>query len=237
LEYDNIMEKYIFDKFIKVSDNSKKLNNYTWEYGTVGQIDAVEFFSTLIKNDDGFTVIDIGAQSGAYSLMSKFFDKTKWFCFEPDPINYECLLENIKLNDITNVDVKNLAVNDISGTVKLNICKTHRGLNTIGQNPTRFTQNDTEEYLIDSNNLDSLFENTKIDLIKIDTEGCEYNILKGAKQVISKYKPKIFLEYYNENLNQFGITIEDLNNLIYELNYHITWSKEDNVLIEYNHGK
>lgn len=227
------MVTYIFNKLIEVSDNSQKYNRYTWEHGVVGQKSAVEFFSTLVENNENFTIVDIGAQSGAFSLMSKFFEKTKWYCFEPDPINYDCLLENIKLNDINNIKVNNVAISDEKGIVKLNICKSHRGLNTLGTNLVRFNSNDVEEHIINSDTLDSLFLDIKIDLIKIDTEGCEYNILKGAKKVIEKYKPKIFLEYYDMNLRQFGLTIEDLNKLISEIGYHIVWSQEDNVLIEY----
>jgi FkbM family methyltransferase len=182
-------------------------------------------------------VVDIGAQSGAYTLMAKFFKNTKWYCFEPDPVNYECLLENLSLNKITNVNVQNIAINDDKGTVTLNICKNHRGLNTIGSNITRFESTDTEEHVIESNNLDSLFLDKKIDLIKIDTEGCEYNILKGAKKIINKYKPKIFLEYYEENLNQFGVSKQNLDDIILDLNYHIVWRQEDNVLIEYKYEK
>jgi FkbM family methyltransferase len=229
--------KYIFNEEVKVSERSKLYNNYTWENGVVGQISAVEFFSTLIKNEENFTVVDIGAQSGAYSLMSKFFNKTNWFCFEPDPINYECLLENIDLNSIDNVTPKNIAISDVKGEVTLNICKSHRGLNTIGSNLIRFGENDVEEFLIKSDTMDSIFSDIKIDLIKIDTEGCEYNILNGARKIIEKYKPKIFLEYYDINLNQFGLSIKDLDNLISELNYHIVWAQEDNVLIEYKYEK
>lgn len=228
-----MIENYIFDKKISVSEKSKILNNFTWENNTVSQIGAVEFFSMFVKDELNFTVVDIGAQSGAFSLMSKFFKNTYWYSFEPDPDNFECLIQNINLNEITNIHPLNLAINNINGKTDLRICVNHRGLNTLGENLTRFSENESYIYEVETKTLDSLFEYKKIDLIKIDTEGCEYNILQGAKSVIKKYKPFIFMEYSDINLAQFNHTISDLNNLIHELNYQIVSIFDDNILIKH----
>ena len=82
------------------------------------------------------------------------------------------------------------------------------------------------------NTLDNIFEENKVDLIKIDTEGAEYSILQGAKSLLKKSSPKILLEYSNDNLSQFNLSIHDLNNLIEDLNYKISWIKNENIFIE-----
>jgi FkbM family methyltransferase len=226
------MINYIFDNKIKVSDNSLRYNGYTWYNQSVGQLDAIEFFCGLIKNDKDFVIIDIGAQSGAYSLCSKFYSNTNWFSFEADPVNYNCLIENIALNDITNIKPYNIGLGNEEGELILNVCRNHRGLNTFGKELKRFGIEEREEVNIRVNKLDNLEEISKIDLIKIDTEGCEYDIILGAMNKIKIFKPKIFMEYHEENLNQFGYTLDDLNKLIDAIGYHITWGKEDNILIE-----
>ena len=46
----------------------------------------------------------------------------------------------------------------------------------------------------------------EVDLIKIDTEGWEYFVLKGGKQTINKYRPIILMEFEEINMNQCGVT-------------------------------
>lgn len=226
------MIKYIHNKNIHITNDSVIHNKHTWEGGTVYQLDSIEYFFSLIKNQKDFCVLDIGAQSGCFSLMAKFCEETTWYAFEPDPINYKCLVENLSLNNIKNVITSKVGISNVSGTSTFNICSTHRGLNTLGTDLKRFTESESEKLIIETKTLDDLFNNKKIDLIKIDTEGCEFNILIGAKNIIKKYKPKIFLEYYDINLRQFGYTIDDLNKLINDIDYKITWIKDDNALIE-----
>ena len=72
--------------------------------------------------NEGDTVIDIGANIGTTVLsMSKNVGKTgKVIAFEPQLIMSQCLNTNLTLNDITNVDIYNLAISNKSGWAKLN---------------------------------------------------------------------------------------------------------------------
>ena len=65
--------------------------------------------------------------------------------------------------------------------------------------------------------------NTRIDLIKMDTEGSEYDIIMGGIKTIKKYKPKILLEYNAGNMSQCGHSMEELDSLIDEINYEKFW--------------
>jgi FkbM family methyltransferase len=223
------MIDYIFDKKIKISKNSLKYNPFTWN-SPVYQKETIEFFYNLIQ--ENFCILDIGAQSGAFSLLSQYFPTTKFYSFEPDPISYNCLLENININNITNIIPHPVALSSKSEEGILNINNSHRGLNTLGSSLLRFSEEDNEKIKVKIETIDNLFLNNKVDLIKIDTEGAEYDILLGGINTIEKYKPKILLEYFDLNLRQFGRNIEQLNELIFSINYKITWIKEDNILIE-----
>lgn len=223
---------YVYDNKIFVSLDSIEINNHTWENETISDLNLIESFYDMICDD--FVILDIGAQSGCFSLLSKFFPNTEWYSFEPDPTNYELLIKNLELNNINNVNSFNVGISNKIGNQKLKILKNHRGLNNYGENLIRFRIDDPNVICIETpvDTIDNLFYNKKIDLIKIDSEGSEFNILEGGKDTLIKYKPKILLEYYEPNLNQFNKTFKDLHNLFDDLGYQITKSFGSDVLIE-----
>jgi FkbM family methyltransferase len=140
---------------------------------------------------------------------------------------------NIQLNGINNVVIENKGVGKSDATdCVLNVCNHHNGLHTFGNNLTRFTQAESSTQLSDIVSLDTYFKDIPIHLIKIDTEGAEYDILSGGINVIKKYKPTIVLEYEDINLRQFGRSLEELNSLITDaLGYKILQTYAGNVII------
>lgn len=221
---------YIKNKNILVSQESKEFNPFTWMDNGIYQEAAINFVYNKIK--DNFIVLDIGAQSGSFSLLSKFLPNTTWHSFEPDPTNRGLLEQNLKINNINNVIVYKDALSDKIGEDTFSINPNQRGLNTLGKNLIRFNEKDSLKIKINLNTIDNLFLNTKIDFIKIDTEGAEYNIINGAREVLKKYKPVIFLECEDANLQQFNLSEKKLKELIKDIGYKITWQEEDNIFIE-----
>lgn len=61
----------------------------------------------------------------------------------------------------------------------------------------------------------------KIDFIKIDVEGAEYLVLKGAENVLKKYSPVIMLELYEFHTKCFGYSPEELINYLGDLGYRL----------------
>lgn len=226
---------YILGNKILINDDTKEYNLYTWGSNgdNIYQLDVVEFFYEKIPKNEEVTIIDIGAQSGVFTLLAKFLPKSTWYSFEPDKFNHDLLLDNIKINNIKNVNTYTTAISNTIGNGILNVNKNHRGLNTLGKNLKRFTEDNAEKHIVDITTIDNLFYNTKIDFIKIDTEGAEYDILSGAMNTIEKYKPKILMEYYDENLQQFSKNIQQLDQLISDMGYTITQKCDDNIMIEF----
>lgn len=216
---------YIFKKEIFLTQESVKHNSYTWWKRGIWQKNVIEYFYNLIE--DGICVVDIGAQSGAFSLLAKYFPNSEFHCFEPDPTNFSLLEENIKLNELSNIEIHQLAISNTTTPQILNVNPSHSGLHTLGKNPG-FKSNSIE---VNTSTLDVFFKDKKVDLIKIDTEGGEYDILKGGINLITTHKPKILLEYHKGNLSQFNISLQDLDKLIKSLEYKIEWQYQDNVLI------
>lgn len=208
-------------------------NKYTWYPNINDDKNLVEKFYSLVSSKENAIIVDIGAQSGLFTLMAKYLEKTEWYAFEPEPLNYQLLCNNININNIQNVKVFQNGISDKNEILKLNVCKNHYGLNTFGNNLIRFNKNDSYELNIETYTLDSMFQNIPISFIKIDTEGCELSILKGGINVIKKYKPIILLEYEEQNINQFNYTLKDLDNFIEnELEYKIVENINNNIFIE-----
>ena len=224
---------YAYGNKISISSDTIENNPYTWNNQSANDLYLVERFHDLIKEDS--VILDIGAQSGLFTLLSKFFPKTKWYAFEPDPFNYDLLLKNLTINGVTNVNTFNIGITNKIGNDELKICTSHRGLNNYGNRISRFDSNSDDTIIVNTpmDMIDNLFQDQNIDLIKIDAEGCEYNILCGAKNVIEKNKPKILLEYYEPNLLQFEKNFCDLHKLLDKINYEIVEAFVGDVLIQY----
>jgi FkbM family methyltransferase len=220
---------YINGTEISVSENALYLNccfvhptkDSEWFEPFVWELDVIQKFVDQIQND--FVVLDIGANTGLFSLAAKYYENTKWHLFEPDPFNYSSLQENLKINEIENVSLYEEAMGDKVGKEILKICSIHRGLNTIGKDVKRFSESESIDHPVKMNTIDNLFLDTKIDLIKIDTEGSEYDIIVGGIETIKKYKPKILLEYNEVNMSQCGHSRQELDLLINQINYEPFW--------------
>ena len=221
---------YVNGKNILVTQETIEKNSYTWEGNQVYEIEMIQKFLDYIQ--DGYTILDVGAQSGSFCLSAKLYPNTKWYAFEPDPVNLKLLTDNLKLNSITNVLVSDQALSSKVENGTLKICNNHRGLNTLGKKLHTFSEDECTNQPVKINTIDNLFLNERIDLIKIDAEGSEYDILLGARETIKKYKPKILLEYCEHNLWQCEKTQDQLDNLIKEFNYEVVWQHGGNIFIE-----
>lgn len=129
-----------------------------------------------LKRD--WIVIDCGANIGLYTI--KVAPKVKKvISIEPNPHNFNMLLLNLKINRLKNVVPLNLAVYSRKKLIKI-----------YGEGPTSsiFKPRHSEIYeKVVAIPLDSITkELRKIDLLKIDVEGAEIEVLKGASNTLKK---------------------------------------------------
>jgi FkbM family methyltransferase len=124
-----------------------------------------------IKNDD--IVIDVGAHIGLFALFASQYCKNgKIYCFEPVKENYDLLLDNIKLNNLTNIIPFNCAVSDKSSKVKI-FLRDDEASHSMYITNSNYVE-------VSSMTLDDFFKETKIkkcDFLKLDCEGAEYDII------------------------------------------------------------
>ncbi len=157
---------------------------------------------SIIRQD--FNIIDVGANVGYYTL--NFANRSPngiIYAFEPDLDNHKVLRENISLNPFENIKTFEIALGNCESRCDLEVvCGTNLGMNRVvlnGKGKIRMAKLDDLDIECDI-----------IHLIKVDIEGFEYDFLKGAKNVIFKNKPILFIEFCDINLKKYGSSAFEL---------------------------
>ena len=178
--------------------------------------DTVKLFVKLLKYSN--IVFDIGASTGIYSLIAAIYNPSgKVYAFEPLPISFNHLKKNININRLHNVHIDSGAVTNYNGDIKLYIPP---GVIPLDSSTLPGFRPVSEMISVRALTIDSFVnENNipKIDLIKIDTEGNEYMILKGAKDVLKRDKPMIICEVLKGRTESF------LNSILEDMGYKFFW--------------
>lgn len=161
-------------------------NHGCW-LGTYERGIRVKLEKTVRETD---IVYDIGAHVGYYTLLfSKIVGNSgRVFSFEPLKRNLIYLGKHLKINRITNVSVVEAAVSDSAGTQFFEVGKSHSmgHLSPEGGVGEKVCVLTLDEFIFGS-------KNPVPQCIKIDVEGAETLVLKGAKRVLSEFHPIIFL--------------------------------------------
>jgi FkbM family methyltransferase len=150
--------------------------------------------SILLKPDSVF--IDVGANLGIYSLLaSEIINHGRIYAIEPSQRDYERLVDHINLNKRDNIIPINKACSDKQRLLCLHIAdNSFSGENSVNYLP-KVKQPTTE--VIHAEPLDMILGNlhvNRVDMIKIDVEGYEYNVLLGAQETLQKYRPALLIE-------------------------------------------
>ena len=169
-------------------------------------------------------VLDVGANIGQVTMnASKLVGPAgKVIAFEPDPLNFDRLLTNLQLNYVPNVTVEQLGLGDKAGSFLIsNVDVGNQGMNRIVKLGSDQGRTSTIEVTtIDTYVREHNFE--RVDVIKIDVEGFEFNVLNGAKATMEKWHPVLFIELDDENLMQQGSSARELVGLLDGLSYKVT---------------
>lgn len=166
----------------------------------VGGLIASEVNAIYAKPDGGDVVVDAGAHYGVYTLLASRLVGNRGIvlAFEPHPHNYKRLLTNLRVNKIKNVKTFNLALGDFDGQTKLYLFSDSGGHSTT---PELSSTSYFDGYInVKVNRIDTIIRKLgieKISLIKIDAEGAELKILRGARKSIQKHRPKLTIASYH----------------------------------------
>lgn len=160
--------------------------------------------STLNKGD---CFVDVGANIGLMSVYaSKLVGKEgKVLSFEAMPSTSELFLENIEINKLENIVVNNFALGSYEGKTKIyDNWQVNRG----GASLVVKTA-ESNSFEIDIYRLDTVFQKELIPrVIKIDVEGFELEVLKGAVETITKFHPILIIELSENRKNVHDSSLE-----------------------------
>lgn len=223
----NYVNIFASSKYVGGSWQGKPYNGMP----TAWDMDTIRFFHEQSLEYKHPFMLDIGANTGTFCLLPKINPDIKGIAFEPTPDIYEILKKNILLNNIQNkMKTMPIALSDKKGVATLKYPRSGKdsGFACLGK-PLRF--NDWIEVEVPTDTLDNIALQQKIekvDLIKIDTEGCELFVLKGGEGLIREYYPGILAEFYEQNTLQFGYHADQIKDLLFSWGYSCKQiSKED----------
>ena len=162
----------------------------------------------------GNTAIDVGAHTGRHTLpmLRAVAPDGKVHAFEPLPDARRQLEQDVLADPVRTrlATISSCALSDHEGTEEF-VCAVdlpgYSGLRTrIYDYPTRI-----ERIPVRVSTLDHTFRDASaIDYIKIDAEGGELAILRGATSVIDRFSPVVTFEFGANTLANYGVTVEDM---------------------------
>ena len=175
----------------------------------------------------GMIVLDIGAHHGFYTLLAsrKVGKKGKVIAFEPSPRERRRLVRHLRINGCSNVRVEALALAAKEEETTLFVVKGREtGLNSL--RPPKADE-PLETISVTVTTLDGYLEQkgiAAVDFIKMDVEGAELEVLKGATHLLSRPpRPVILSEVQDIRTESFGYRAKDILEFLHQRNFH--WFK------------
>ena len=194
-------------KIVKLNDNLYYYNGY---YLPVNQFDSSVFYSkyaideltTLdsVRNKD---IIDAGGYVGDTALLFSSYTDKSIHVFEASPSNMDIIRETIRLNQLENIVPVSKALGEKSGTATFSLGE-RNSWNSLVERPGYNYPNHIEVPVI---TLDDYVRenNLEVGLIKVDIEGGEQLLLKGAVETIRTQHPILLISIYHSANDFFEI--------------------------------
>jgi FkbM family methyltransferase len=175
---------------------------------------------------DDWAVIDIGAGIGDFSIYAAYGRPKTWvYAYEPFPDSYEFLKKNLALNDIKNVEALQEAVWSKAGELVLDISgeePLQAASSEEGQGAMKTREHTVEVPAVSLETVLNRHGLARVDLVKLDCEGAEYEILMKASPGILARIQRIVMEYHtiDENYNR-----ETLVEFLESAGYRVAWQE------------
>jgi FkbM family methyltransferase len=166
-------------------------------------------------------VLDLGAHIGLVSLpVSRHLAPGgKVYAFEPSASNRRLLERHLALNRADNVEIVDALVGEADAdAVVFYEAEGDNPMNTIARNTGRpgFAATTKRQVSVDSF---CQARGLSPDIVKIDVEGAEIGVLEGAREVLQRHRPTIFLSVHPRQIAELGHTVDELAALIEALGY------------------
>ena len=197
---------------------------------------ATKYFQSILK--PGMVVYDIGSNIGYYVLVAheKIESEGFIYSFEPLQSNVELLKMNTAANGITNIEIYPIALGDMHTQEILSISKLSN-LNAIVKEEDIselglkwFDKHIIGKTEVEQWDLDGFIEYNKLpipDVLRMDVEGYEIRVLKGADTTLEKMATGsiLFIEFHGDLIRDKKQVITKLHSELIEKDFFVTWGQ------------
>jgi len=169
-----------------------------------------------VDDAKGGDVIEVGANIGG-SLVPRAAEHPglRFHCIEPVPEFFDVLATNVKAYAPPNVTLYSHAIGASDGE----ILRIYTQLGTAGAVAGYDDHARIGSVEVRASTIDALFSGLNLRLLKIDTDGFEHAILTGARSVLARCRPLIFMEFHVSLMRKAGIPPERTIELLRDLGY------------------
>lgn len=208
---------------------SVKINNFSLRLPTryfryfPGDYESANFSFLESFCKKGDVIIDVGAHFGLFSVRAAQITGTngKVYAFEPAPPTFDLLKKTISLNKVENIvfPVK-AAMTDKNGEATFYISNT---VGDVANSLVNYNDNIHTGYKVELIQCDTFVQkhNIKVGFFKIDAEGAELSVLKGAEKVLREQKPYCILSMHPASIIKFGDSNEKIWKFLAGLDYDV----------------
>jgi FkbM family methyltransferase len=184
-------------------------------YYATNEPETCDWITDHVRPD--WTVIDVGAHIGLYTMiLSRLVSDGTVYAYEPSERSRNMLAQNMAHNcnvfDFTNIHMLPVAVGSIAGrSIPATLWLTD-GNNDYGKTYGEFNFTTLDNDCIKHSMV------SRLDFIKCDVDGWDYDVILGAQETIKRFRPYIIIEV-NYALKWRGHNQDDLNQLLESLQY------------------
>ncbi|MCE5185858.1 MAG: FkbM family methyltransferase [Planctomycetaceae bacterium] len=161
------------------------------------------------------TCVDVGCSRGdILEMMVKYAPRGRFLAFEPLPDHYE---ELVKKFPFSNIQLYNVALSDRKGMSSFNYVISNPAYSGLKKRPYDRPHEEDTQIEVRTERLDDVLRAAMVDdldVVKIDVEGAEYLVIKGAAQAMRMYRPVVIFEHGPGAAKAYETKSEDLYALL-----------------------
>jgi FkbM family methyltransferase len=182
----------------------------------------------------GATFVDVGAHIGYYSLKAAPLvgPGGRVLAIEPNPETVRLLEGNVRASGATAVSIQPVACSDAEATLELFVAP---DVNTGETSLSRVNAGQVaavrKSYQVRARPLDAIVRESgagRVDAIKIDVEGAEFLVLKGAAETLDRYHPAILVELIDHQLKEMGSSTAEVTAFLNAHGYSLKRQDKEN---------
>lgn len=191
-----------------------------WDTSTQDSFDhEIRPYLKATTREDVATVLDVGAASGLFAIAACLrFSHAKVYAFEPSRRQRVLLTRNTARNKLkARIRIEGLCLWNTTGAFSFRTHGAISGLQMISSLPAKYQFSELV-HAVTLDDWNSRKQLDRLDLIKMDVEGAEIEVLQGALDTLSQYKPELLIQAYH--LRDGVRTLERCQSILVPLGYH-----------------